>query len=339
MPTLPFSIAPHAAQTAPADLIALAQSRPDELEARLLEHGVLRFRGFALHTPQDIETVVSALDPHLASGEYLGTSPRNALTQHVHSASELPGYYPIPLHCEMSFIAHPPTRLYFACLQPSHTGGETPLCDFRLVWRDLDPAVKARLEQRGIRIVRNYAGPRTPRSRDPFALKRWDDLFGTVDRDAIAATCAREALTAEWLPEDRLRLTCTPPVVRPHPQTAEPVYFSHLQVFAVDTPSAELRRVAALRRTVGARLWHQVGRAVTAWTARNKQPNDRAMDVSHADGGPIAPADIEHVRDVIWRHQIVEPWQRGDFVVVDNRSTAHGRLPYTGARQVVIAWR
>ncbi len=339
MPTAPFAIQALTDASRPADLVRTIQDRHVELEQALLRHGVLRFRGFALRTPQDVEDVVLALDPNLASGEYLGTSPRNALTKHVHSASELPGYYPIPLHCEMSFLAHPPTRLYFSCLQPSSWGGETPLCDFRLVWRDLNPDVRSRLEARGIRIVRNYAGPKTPRSLDPFALKRWDDLFGTTDRDAIAATCAREALTAEWLDDDALRLTCTPPVVRSHPETGEPVYFSHLQVFEVHTPEAELRRVSSLRQTLHARLWYLAGRAVTTWTRRTKAPHRRAMDVTHADGSQIALSDVEHVRDVIWQHQVVAPWQLGDFVVIDNRSTAHGRLPYSGPRQVVIAWR
>ena len=36
--------------------------------------------------------------------------------------------------------------------------GETPLTDFRRVLRDLDPDLVARLERKGLRIVRNYSG-------------------------------------------------------------------------------------------------------------------------------------------------------------------------------------
>ncbi len=338
MPTLPLTHHALPGESQPQDLLAFIAAHRLQLAQDLLVHGAIRFRGYALATPQAVEDVALALDPQLAAGEYLGTSPRNALTRHVHSASELPGYYPIPQHCEMSFLAHPPTRLYLACLQPSRWGGETPLCDFRLVWRDLDPAVRERLQRRGVRIVRNYVGPGSPRSLDPFALKRWDALFGTTDRDAIAQTCAREALVPEWLPGDRLRLTCTPPVVRVHPETGESAYFSHLQVFEVGTPEAELRRIAQLRGTAHARFWRHAGRLVTALTRHSKHPEDRAMDVTHLDGNPIAQADLEHVRNVIWHHQVVEPWQAGDFVLVDNRSTSHGRLPFSGPRQVVIAW-
>lgn len=338
MPTPIPLLTPSSTHTSPTHLADRLQADRQDLETLLLEHGALRFRGYALHTPADVEQVALAFDPQLAAGEYLGTSPRDALTRHVHSASELPGFYPIPQHTEMSFLQHPPRRIYFSCLLPSQLHGETPLCDFRLVWRDMQPDVKERLTTQGIRIVRNYAGPQTPRSLDPFALKRWDAMFGTTDHGKIAEICLREGMTAEWLDRDRLRLVCQPPVMRPHPQSQEPVYFSHLQVFHVGTPEAELRRIHQLRPGLRTAGWHQVGKLVANLTRQFKRPEDRAMDVTHADGTALADADVEHVRDVIWQHLVVEPWQRGDFVVVDNRSTSHGRLPYRGPRQVVVAW-
>ena len=320
MPTLPVTVRARPTHNSAKDLIHHIMENRDGLEDALLRAGALRFRGFALRTAEDVEEVALALDPKLSSGEYLGTSPRDALTRHVHSASELPGFYPIPQHCEMSFLANPPARLYFACLLPSRWGGETPLCDFRLVWRDLDPEVRNRLVEKGIRIVRNYAGPATRRSLDPSSLKRWDAMFGTQDRQKVEAIAAREGMTVEWLPDDKLRLICEP------------------QVFHVDTPEAELRRVRDLRGHAHARFWHGIGRLVTWANKRLQRPTDRAMDVVHADGTPIAPADVEHVRDVVWRHKVVEPWQLGDFIVIDNRSTSHGRLPYSGPREVVVAW-
>ncbi len=127
MPTLPLTHHALPGESQPQDLLAFIAAHRLQLAQDLLVHGAIRFRGYALATPQAVEDVALALDPQLAAGEYLGTSPRNALTRHVHSASELPGYYPIPQHCEMSFLAHPPTRLYLACLQPSRWGGE-PRC-------------------------------------------------------------------------------------------------------------------------------------------------------------------------------------------------------------------
>jgi alpha-ketoglutarate-dependent taurine dioxygenase len=71
------------------------------------------------------------------------------VTKYIFNASELPGFYPIPQHCEMSFLRDPPQRLFFCCLvAPQSFGGETPLCDFRAVYRDLDPLVRSRFEQK-----------------------------------------------------------------------------------------------------------------------------------------------------------------------------------------------
>jgi hypothetical protein len=129
------------------------------ISERLATHGALLFRGFEIGDAPAFERIARAVDAELKN-EYLGTSPRNALTDYVFTASELPPYYPIPQHCEMSFIAHPPRRLFFCCLVPPVRGsGETPLADFRKVLHDLDPDVRQRFEQRGLRIVRNYSGP------------------------------------------------------------------------------------------------------------------------------------------------------------------------------------
>ena len=76
------------------------------VEQKLIEHGALLFRGFDVTEAGALERVARAVDDDLKK-EYLGTSPRDALTEYVFSASELPGFYPIPQHCEMTFIANP----------------------------------------------------------------------------------------------------------------------------------------------------------------------------------------------------------------------------------------
>lgn len=157
----------------------MAENHTD-LRQKITEHGALLFRGFAVDGAVGFERVARAVDPHLEN-EYLGTSPRNALTSHVFSASELPPHYPIPQHCEMSFTRAPPSRLFFCCFVPSSgPGGETPLADFRLVYADLDPEVRARFVARGVRNIRNYAGPEGGGRFDLWKLKRWDEMFQTT---------------------------------------------------------------------------------------------------------------------------------------------------------------
>jgi alpha-ketoglutarate-dependent taurine dioxygenase len=337
---LPLTIQPPAGDPALRDVGWLCQwlkERSEWVQERLAHHGALRFRGFEVEGPEDFERIARAVDDELKN-DYLGTSPRDAVTDYVFNASELPDFYPIPQHCEMSFCAHPPRRVFFCCLvEPAEGGGETPLCDFRRVWRDLDPQVRRRFEEGGIRHVRNYAAPGNEAGADPTQLKPWPDMFQTRDHARVESACRAEGFEPTWLEGDRLRLVSSQPVSRDHPVTGERVWHNHLTTFHVSTAAAELRRVAELRpdeRHRGlARLAEQLVERL-----RRKASDDQGMHSTYLDGSEIPDADVEHVRDVVWRHMVIEPWRRGDVVAIDNHSTSHGRLPYQGARRVVVCW-
>ena len=71
---------------------------------------------------------------------------------------------------------------------------------------------------------------------------------------------------------------------------------------------------------------------------RLRSPEDQAMYCSFGDGTPIADADMEAVRDAVWKNLVFPRWRRGDVLAIDNRAVAHGRMPYRGPRHVVVAW-
>jgi alpha-ketoglutarate-dependent taurine dioxygenase len=319
-------------------LVAWIGAHHAALRAELARAGAILFRGFAVEDAPAFERVARAVDPELKN-EYLGTSPRNALTSHVFTASELPPFYPIPQHCEMSFTAQPPNRLFFACLvEPAAGSGETPLCDFRRVWRDLDPALRRRLAERGLRIVRNYGPPSAKSPLNPFQLKGWDEMFGTTDRAVVEAICAREGFVPTWSPDGALRLVSTQPAMRRHPDTGEEVWHNHVTTFHATAPAAEYGHIWRLRPTLRHLAFWQLSRALGALQRRGKSSDELAMHCTHTDGSPIAEADVAHVLDVIWRHLVIVPWKRGDVVAIDNYAVSHGRLPYSGPRQVAVCW-
>jgi len=319
-------------------LVDLLRGHRPFVETALLRHGAILFRGSEVREPADVERVAQALTDDLKT-DYLGTSPRDALTEHVFNASELPAFYPIPQHLEMSFVKVPPSRLLFSCLvAPTSEGGETPLCDFRAVYRDLDPAVRSRFVERGVRNVRNYSGPSSPKRASPWQLKPWHELFGTSDRMRVEEICRANDFEFEWLPEGRLRLVNVQPAVRPHPVTSEPVWFNHSQVFHLSQAEGEYRRIA--RRQDRLRM---LGLVLVARTLARAQrlmvpEDDLAMNCTYGDGSVIPLEDIEVVRDAIWKNLRIYRWQRGDVVWLDNRAISHGRMPYRGPRRVVVAW-
>ena len=313
--------------------------RADEhrVQEWLTAYGALLFRGFPVATAHDFERLARCVDDALEN-EYLGTSPRDALTEFVFTASELPNYFPIPQHCEMSFCKRPPRRVFFACLAPpAESSGETPLCDFCRVWRDLDSAVRQRFEAGGLRHVRNYAGPESGGSEDPTQLKPWPDMFQTRDPAVVEETCRREGFEPVWLDGDALRLVSTQPVARDHPVTGETAWHNHVTTFHVGTAVQEYERIAAFRPSERHQGLLALARRVDE-RLRATPPEERGMHSTYLDGSEIPDADLACVRDAVWRHMVIEPWRQGDVVAIDNHSMSHGRLPYEGPRHIAVCW-
>ncbi len=333
---LPLVVEPGQIQS-PDTLAAWLKSDPAWTQNQLREHGAILFRGFKVKTPLDFETIARAVDPELKN-EYLGTSPRDALTDYVFSASELPGFYPIPQHCEMTFTANPPRRIFFWCgIEPSIGGGETPLVDFAKVWQELKPDVRQRFEKGGIRIVRNYSGPGT-KNKDLFQLKRWDEMFRTTDKAVVEQMARKEGFEPQWHAHDRLTLISRHKPARPHPDTGVPVWFNHSQVFHLSTGAAELKRIFRFRPSLKALSMWGFSSALVNWKRLRLKPDEQAMHCTYHDGTEIPTSDIEHVRDTIWNNLVAYAWKQGDVVAVDNNRIGHGRLPYQGPRMVAVCW-
>ncbi len=339
--TAPLVVKPSGDQPGDTSVDALLDwlcADPVATRERLVTAGALLLRGFDVTNPAAFERVSRAIEPELQK-DYMGTSPRDALTPYVFTASELPGHYPIPQHCEMTFLRTPPRWLFFCCLRPNAApGGETPLADFRRVYADLDPGVRARWEERGVRIVRNYGGPEGKGSRDPTQLKRWDEMFGTTDRAAIERKCAANGFASEWREDGRLRLVSTQPAVRAHPTTGVPVWFNHANVFHPSAPAGEYARIATRMGQWPWGLWRLFAAGLAFYQRLTRDPEDASMHVTFGDGGAIPPGDLEAVRTAIWRNMVFTPWRLGDVMVVDNASVAHGRMPYAGPRLVAVSW-
>jgi len=320
-----------------AHLAEVVRAHRGVFDDALLQVGALLFRGFQVPDPATFEDVAGALSPDLRD-DYLGTSPRNSLTRFVFTASELPPHYPIPQHCEMSFTRRPPTRLYFHCMTAPRVGGETPVCDFRAVARDLPDAVRETFETRGLRVIRNYAPPQQTRRFDPWQLKPWVDMFGTEDRDQVDEICAEQGFETRWSDAGQLTIISYQDAFLDHPVTGTRAWFNHAQVFHLSTGAAEYRRILGRRPGITALGMVAFTSAATAYKAVTCPPEARALHCQFGDGGEIEADVMEAVRDTIWRHLVAIPWQHGDILGLDNLSVSHGRLPYRGPRLVTVAW-
>lgn len=319
-------------------LVAWLTDQADFVREQLTVHGAILFRGFEVTEANDFERIARAIDDGLQN-EYLGLSPRNALTDYVFTASEIPSLFPIPEHNEMSFVAKPPRSVFFWCkAEPAAGSGETPLVDMRNVYKDLDPEVRERFERRGIRIVRNYRAPGKQRPWDLTQLKPWADMFQTTDRTIVEEKCARENFTPIWGEDNSLKLLSSQPATKAHPRTGEMVWFNHAAVFHTSIGDGELRRIFLLRPAVRSLLAWIAAKTFTVAQRRLRNPDDLPMHCTYGDGTTIPDSDMEAVRDAIWKNLVITPWKNGDVLAIDNDSTGHGRLPFFGPRMIAVAW-
>jgi alpha-ketoglutarate-dependent taurine dioxygenase len=305
-----------------AALMAWLSSNQAWINERLLQNGGLLFRGFDIHSPEDFQQVAGTIAPKFL--DYTrGTSPRSKVHGRVYTSTEAPRNVPIALHCELAYVEHHPDRIFFYCDTPATRGGETPIADMQRVYRALDPNVRQRFETRGLRIIQNVPGTKSWRT-----YRTWQQMFATEDRADVERACEREQIDYLWKPNDTLRLINTRPAVLRHPQTGQPVWFNSAHNFH-DSWSWEFRRAGLPVLAFLTKLTERRRR-------RRLAPEDYPNHCTFGDGGEIPREDIEHIRRVLWDHAVLFPWQRGDFLLLDNLRVAHGRMPFQGPRRILV---
>jgi alpha-ketoglutarate-dependent taurine dioxygenase len=289
------------------DLVDWAGHNRELIDARLMEHGAILFRGFDVQGIDGFDHCVKAVSG--GALEYLfRASPRTQITRqfNIYSSTDYPKDQRIFPHNEHSYSPVFPMHLYFYCELPSQTGGETPLGDTRELLRRIDPAVREELRRRRIMYVRNYG--------DGMGLP-WQTVFQSTEREEVEAYCARIGIRAEWKSNNRLRTRQVGPAIVRHPRSGEEVWFNHGTFFNALT----------LPQTLRAALIAEFG------------PDDLPQNTFYGDGEPIPDAVIRHLQDT-YRDVMVEfPWHKGDVVLLDNILTLHARNAFTGPRKILTA--
>lgn len=289
------------------DLVEWVGHQRDMIEARLLEHGAILFRGFEVDGIDGFDRCVQAISG--GALEYLfRASPRTQITRrfNIYSSTDYPSDERIFPHNEHSYSPVFPLHLYFYCDLPSLTGGETPLGDTRELLQRIDPAVREEFRRRRIMYVRNYG--------DGMGLP-WQTVFQSEDRAEVEAYCARIGIRPEWKSENRLRTRQVGPAIVRHPRSGEEVWFNHGTFFNALTLPETLRA------------------ALIAEFA----PDDLPQNTFFGDGEPIPDDVILHLQEA-YRGVMVEfPWQKGDVLLLDNILSLHARNAFSGPRRILTA--
>lgn len=304
--TLPMGDLPLVVEPAlqGVDVLSWVSTNRELLEEKLQKHGGILFRGFNLQGPEDLEAFIQA-----ASGESLEyrerSSPRTAVQGNIYTSTDYPADQPIFLHNENSYQKEWPRKIFFFCRQAPGAGGETPIADVRKVLARISPEIRDRFAARGWMYVRNFG--------DGFGLA-WQTVFQSTDKEAIERHCETKGIVAEWKEGDRLRTRAVRKALARHPKTGELVWFNHATFFHVSTLSAAVRE------------------ALLEEFAEGELP----ANTYYGDGSPIEPEVMEHLRAAYRAETVAFPWQKGDLLMLDNMLVAHGRAPYSGAREILV---
>ncbi|MDB5283530.1 MAG: hypothetical protein JWO06_2605 [Bacteroidota bacterium] len=335
---LPLLIEPRSSDSL-EDLLQWIAANKESFTKKFHESGAVLFSGFDINTPSAFETLALQIDPALKN-DYYGTSPRNIVpnTKFIYTASELPGFYPIMQHCEMSYVKHPPITLFFYCHVKPEYGGETPLCNFRKVYADLDPKIRSEFDKKGLMTVRNYSGLQNKSRFNLFELKKWNELFNTTDKAEVERQCREQEMEYAWQDNGNLRLIHNTPATIKHPVTGETVWFNHTQVFHPTAAPVEYGYIHARQHRAKTLFWALLTELMVKAKKLTTEPIDQSMNVLFGDGTEIPDSYIRHIEEVIWKNLVIIPWNKNDVIAIDNFSTSHGRLPYEGKREILVCW-
>ena len=286
------------------NLITWATRNRDFLEANLLKHGGILFRGFNLVDVSEFERFINTISGSLLEYSYRST-PRTQVSGRIYTSTEYPADQSIPLHNEMAYSRNWPMKIWFFCVHSAAEGGETPIADSRKVFSRIDPKIRDRFIDKQVMYVRNYG--------DGLDLS-WENVFQTTNKPEVEEYCRRVGIEFQWTRGNGLRTRQLCQAVAKHPQTGEMSWFNQAHLFHISSLGAEVRE---------------------SLLAEFKE-EDLPRNACYGDGSRIEDDVLDEIREIYAQEEVAFAWQPGDILMLDNMLTAHGRRPFVGPRKVVV---
>ncbi|QTL36472.1 TauD/TfdA family dioxygenase [Pseudoalteromonas viridis] len=276
-----------------------------QIDQQLKQYGAILLRGFNVQNEDDFREVANEFIPTLA--KYMeGATPRTNLGKGAYTSTEFPNELSIAQHNELSYIKQWPMKIAFSCMIPAQERGATPIADVRKVHDFIDADIKAKFEEHGWMLVRNYGNGLGP---------TWQKAFNTDDIEEVKAYCQQADVELEILSADQIRTRQVRPAIREHIHTGEKVWFNH------------------------AAFWHPSSLCPVIRKELVSQFGEEALtyNTMYGDGSVIPDEVIEHINEAYKKATVTFLWEKGDVLLMDNMLVSHGRDPFKGERRVVVS--
>lgn len=290
---------------ADVELVAWGRDNRRFIEEQLVRYGAILFRGFALDSVERFNGFVAAVADEALEYRFRA-SPRNQVVTglNIYTSTDYPADQVIFPHNEHAYSPTFPLKLFFFCIVPPASGGQTPIADNRRVLERIPNGIVDRFADKGVLYVRNY--------NNGFGLS-WQSVFQTEKKSVVEAYCREQGIRVEWKKGGRLCTRQAGPALVRHPVTKDRLWFNHATFFHVSTLPAELRD------------------GVIASCGEENLPTQ----TFYGDGSAIEPDVLEVLRKAYLDELVEFDWKQFDVLLLDNMLAVHGRRSYRGQRQIV----
>ncbi len=289
-------------------LTDLDEVQCNAVKTLLEETGAVHFRGFNVLTIDEFEEVAEALLGDLAAYKG-GDAPRKAERGLVYNASGPDRTRAVRAHNELSYAPWHPGTLLFGCSIVAAEGGATTVFDGSRVYSILPPAVCDDFTERGITYIQHLPHA----AGDPSGIKSWPETFETEDRDQVIEHCQEQYTSAKWTPIGLLTTNRTPGTIEVGADQ-RPAWFNQ------------------------AHIWRKDPATVPDVTDMDRWESWIGYGATFGDGTEIPEEHMRQVAEALAACEVPVQWEAGDLLLVDNRAAMHGRKPYSGERQVFVAF-
>jgi len=301
--SLPLVIEPNDS-TSETDRFSWVSDHRGGIAQKLLLHGAVLFRGFAIDSIAEFRLLINPLiaeamrHPEMIAG-------RDEVGEGVYTPTKYPADQQIAPHNEHSASLTFPGKLAFWCQVPAQQGGETPIIDTRKVYQRIDPRVREKFERLGWMFVRNY---------HDLPGRRWQAVFQTESRAVVESYCTENKIHYEWKSGNYLRTWRVRPAVIHHPITRDLAWFNHVAFFHVAT------------------LPPLIQKSIRSTYSEMDFPNN----TYYGDGSTIDDDTVRNLQQAYRSEMVSFAWRKGDVLLIDNIMTAHARNSFSGPRQILL---
>ncbi len=313
--SLPILIHPDTCEDDRASITWAAQ-KSQHIKDLVSDVGVALIRGLRVSSAEAFRAICEAIEPNLQP--YTGgDSPRTGVADKVYTSTEYDASLEVLLHNELSYAGWSPNLIFFGCLQPSLTGGETHIADGRTIYERMPPRIRTQFEEKGIIYLQHLWDAKG----EPGIGKSWQETFETEEREEAERYLRTAGMDWEWT-DYGLRTRAAKDAVLVHPKTDQKCWWNQADQWHRD--------IAGVKTSFGA---SDDARFDPASAGEKSLGNH----VVYGDGSEISADDLMTVRQVSASVEVKFPWQQSDVMIIDNILAMHGRKPFTGPRRVVVA--